>query len=148
MAVAADWACCSSLLSAELYQSKHPGPEADEMTTATQLRDALLAMDPLNKVRSRCKITHAPAASRGELLACRPRAPGCRLWLAPAGVLSQAWLPTACTLQAAVPHYPWPLIRSGEQQGMTRPGACLLLPCCSVGYLTRGILAQAQQRAF
>mmetsp|Transcript_27300 Transcript_27300/g.73788 ORF Transcript_27300/g.73788 Transcript_27300/m.73788 type:complete len:638 (+) Transcript_27300:122-2035(+) len=32
-----------------LYQSKQPGPEADEMTTAMQLRDALLAMDPLNK---------------------------------------------------------------------------------------------------
>eukprot|EP00983_Pelagomonas_calceolata_P107443 1159344-Pelagomonas_calceolata.AAC.6 len=29
-----------------------PGPEADEMTTAMQLRDALLAMDPLNKVPS------------------------------------------------------------------------------------------------
>ncbi|KAF5832906.1 hypothetical protein DUNSADRAFT_11056 [Dunaliella salina] len=32
-----------------LYQAKQPGPEADEMTTAMQLRDALLAMDPLNK---------------------------------------------------------------------------------------------------
>jgi hypothetical protein len=34
----------------ELYQSVKPGPEANEMTTATQLRDALLAVDPLKKV--------------------------------------------------------------------------------------------------